>query len=71
LDKEHTKKQSGNDILHFLSDNLKEEIIKEVNAKVLYDTNMFSVNFRRNFLYIISRCFNERTFGPDEVIYNF
>jgi len=70
LGKENATKTEGNDILQFLSENLKEEIIKEVNAKILDDCYMFSSNFRRKFLYLVSRCLMEKSFGPDEIIYH-
>eukprot|EP00330_Aristerostoma_sp_ATCC50986_P004416 CAMPEP_0114580904 /NCGR_PEP_ID=MMETSP0125-20121206/5074_1 /TAXON_ID=485358 ORGANISM="Aristerostoma sp., Strain ATCC 50986" /NCGR_SAMPLE_ID=MMETSP0125 /ASSEMBLY_ACC=CAM_ASM_000245 /LENGTH=253 /DNA_ID=CAMNT_0001772701 /DNA_START=1443 /DNA_END=2204 /DNA_ORIENTATION=+ len=71
LDKENTTKAEGNDILDFLSDNLKDEIIKEVNAKILADCYMFSSNFRKRFLYQVSRALSEKSYGPDEMIFRY
>lgn len=70
LDKENTMRTESEDILHFLSDNLKDEIIKEVNAKILCDCYMFSSNFRRKFLYTVSRSLIEKSYGPDEIIFH-
>ena len=69
LAKENRLKTEGDNIIQLLSQNLKDEIIKEVNAKILNDSYMFSFNFRKKFLYIISRDFTERAFGPDEIIF--
>jgi len=70
LDKENTMKTEGDNILQLLSFNLKEEVIKEVNAKILGDTYMFSSNFRKKFLYIISKDLIEKALTPDELIYS-
>ena len=69
LAKENRLKTEGDNIIQLLSQNLKDEIIKEVNAKILNDSYMFSFNFRKKFLYIISRDFTEKAFGPDEIIF--
>jgi len=69
LDKENKLKTEGDSIMQLLSQNLKDEIIKEVNAKILNDIYMFSFNFRRKFLYLVSRDFTEKSFGPDDVIF--
>lgn len=69
LDKENTMKMEGDNILQLLSFNLKEEIIKEVNAKILGDTYMFSSNFRKKFLYLISKDLVEKPLAPDEMIF--
>lgn len=69
LDKENTMKTRGDNILQLLSLNLKEEIIKEVNAKILNDTYMFSSNFRKKFLYLISKDLIEKSLAPDEIVF--
>jgi len=70
FDKENTMKIEGDNILQLLSYNLKEEVIKEVNAKILGDTYMFSSNFRKKFLYMISRDLVEKTLTPDEIVFS-
>ena len=55
--------------MKMLSSNLQEEIVTEVNAKVLSDNYIFSSNFRKNFLYSVSKDLVERSFGPDETIF--
>ena len=69
LNKENAMKAKGDSILQLLSTNLKEEIIKEVNAKILDDTFMFSSNFRRKFLYLISKDLVEKSLTPDEIVF--
>lgn len=70
MDKENTMKTEGDNILQLLSFNLKEEVIKEVNAKILGDTYMFESNFRKKFLYIISKDLIEKALTPDELVYS-
>jgi len=69
LDKENAIRAEGDSIIQLLSQSLKDEIIKEVNAKILNDIYMFSFNFRKKFLYLIAKDFTEKSFGPDEVIF--
>jgi CRP-like cAMP-binding protein len=64
-------KTEGSEILHFLSEGLKEEIIREVNAKLLDDNLTFSSNFRKKFLYILAKNLEEKSFGPDEFVFKF
>lgn len=69
LHKENTMKMEGDNILQLLSINLKEEIIKEVNVKILGDTYMFSSNFRKKLLYIIAKDLVEKSLAPDEIVF--
>lgn len=69
LAKENALRTEGDNTIQLLSQSLKDDIIKEVNAKLLNDTYMFSFNFRKKFLYLISRDFTEKAFGPDEIIF--
>lgn len=71
LGKENSMKTEGNEILHFLSESLKEEIIREVNAKLLDDNLMFSTNFRKKFLYILAKNLEEKSYGPDEFVFKY
>jgi len=52
-----------------LSPNLQEEIVREVNAKILSDSYVFSANYRKRFLYLVSKDFIERSFGPEETLF--
>jgi len=70
LNRENAARIEGDGILRMLSVNLQEEIVREVNAKVLSDSYMFSSNFRKRFLYIVSKDLIERSFGPDETVFN-
>jgi hypothetical protein len=58
-----------NDVMHFLSESLKDELVKEVNAKILDDCRFFSINFRKKFLYAVSHLLVEQSYGPEEFIY--
>ena len=69
LDRENTAKIEGDYIMKMLSPNLQEELVREVNAKTIHDCYIFSSNFRKRFLYIVSKDLVERSFGPDETIY--
>lgn len=69
LDRENTAKIEGDYIMKMLSPNLQEELVREVNAKTIHDCYIFSSNFRKRFLYIVSKDMIERSFGPDETIY--
>ena len=69
LDKENADKIEGDDILKMLSPNLQEEIVREVNAKILSDSYVFSANYRKRFLYLVSKDLIERSFGPEETLF--
>lgn len=69
LDRENTARIEGDFIMKMLSHNLQEEIVREVNAKIMCDNYIFSSNFRRKFLYIVSKDLVERSFGPEETIF--
>ncbi len=69
LGRENVSKIKDSDMMQFLSDNLKEDIIKEVNVKMMSDCAMFSYNFGRPFLLAISKELTEKSYGPDEYIF--
>lgn len=69
LGKENAMRTEGNDVMHFLSESLKDELVKEVNAKILDDCKFFSINFRKKFLYAVSHLLEEQSYGPEEFIY--
>ena len=69
LSKENISRIKDSDMMQYLSDNLKDDIIKEVNVKLLSDCYVFSYNFGRQFLLAISKELIERFYGPGEFIY--
>jgi len=69
LGRENISKIKDSDMIQFLSENLKEDIIKEVNVKMLSDCYMFSRNFGRQFLLAVSKELTEKSFGPDEYVF--
>ena len=69
LDRENAAKLEGDGIMKMLSPNLQEEIVREVNAKILSDSRVFSANYRRKFLYLASKDLIERSFGPEETLF--
>ena len=69
LDRENTAKIEGDYIMKMLSPNLQEEIVREVNAKTIIDCYIFSSNFRKKFLYLVSKDLVERSYGPDETVF--
>ena len=70
LNKENTARIESDGIMKILSQNLQEELVREINAKIMSDTYMFCTNFRKSFLYTVSKDLVERSFGPEETIYN-
>ena len=69
LGRENASKIQDSDMMQFLSDNLKEDIIREVNVKILSDCYMFSHNFGRPFLLAVAKELVEKSYGPDEYVF--
>ena len=69
LSRENLTKVKDDTMVQFLSEDLKDDLIREVNVKILSQCKMFTYNFRTKFLLAISRALIERAFGPDEVIF--
>ena len=70
LNKENSARMENDKIKETLSQNLQDELVREINAKIMSDTYMFYTNFRKSFIYIVSKDLVERSFGPEETIYN-
>ena len=69
LDRENAARIEGDTLMGMLSRKLQEEVVREVNAKILSDSHIFSSNFRRKFLHLVSKDLVEKSFGPDETIF--
>ena len=69
LGRENISKIKDSDLMQFLSENLKEDIITEVNVKILSNCSVFSYNFGRPFLSAVAKELLERSYGPDEYIF--
>ncbi len=69
LGRENISKIKDSDLMQFLSEGLKDDIVKEVNVKMLNDCSMFSHNFGRPFLLAVAKELVEKSYGPDEYVF--
>jgi len=71
LSRENLAKVKDNGMVQFLSEGLRDDLIREVNVKILNQCQMFTYNFRTKFLLAVSKALVERAFGPDEIIFRY
>jgi len=71
LSRENLSKVKDDGMLQFLSENLRDDLIREINVRILSQCQMFTYNFRTKFLLSVSRALIERAFGPDEIIFRY
>ena len=57
-------------ILAMLSDGIQEQIRKEISGKVLKENPIFQVLFGNKFLFTLSHYLEERTYSPEEIIFD-
>lgn len=55
--------------MDLLSQTLKDEIVSEVNGKILAGSRMFSVNFSRKAALNLAKFMKETFFAPEEVVF--
>ena len=61
---------SGEQVFSILSENLRDEIRKDINGQVLREDKILLKNFGPKFLSILSYKLEERTFPPNEIIFD-
>lgn len=59
-----------NGALHLLSENLQEELKREINGKVLREDFLFQVVFGTKFLAIVSKTLEEKIYSPGEIVFD-
>lgn len=62
--------EEGSQLLNKLPTALKNEVLKDINYKVLKSTKVFSLNFSHEFMKEISLKMKEKKFGIEEIIIN-
>lgn len=60
----------GEQVFSILSENLRDEIRKDINGQVLREDEILLKNFGSKFLSILSYKLEERTFPPNEIIFD-
>ena len=70
LETENDNRIQDENILSILSENLKNEILREINGKVLRENALFHHNFGTKFLAVLYNHLEEITFTPSEVIFD-
>jgi hypothetical protein len=70
IETENENKLLEENVLSTFSEGLRDEILKEINGKVLREQKLFQNNFGTNFLSQLYNYLEEKTFAPSEVIFN-
>lgn len=70
MESQRINKSQDESILTDLSDNLKSELLTQVNGKVLKEVSLFTTFFSSKFLSALSTCLKEKTYSPEEIIFN-
>jgi len=70
LDNDDGIKLEESAVLDELSNNLKQEVYKQINGKFLNETPIFNRHFSRKFLHQLSRELHEKSYSPGEVIFD-
>ncbi len=70
MESQRLNKSQDESILSDLSDNLRGELLTQVNGKVLKEVSMFTTYYSSKFLIALSTCLKEKTYSPEEIIFN-
>ena len=66
----HKMKQSDKEMMDSLSQDLKDRIYEQINGKLLHGSKLLSENFTKKLLHQILTHFEEKTFIPNEKIFD-
>ena len=69
LDHERSMRESEKVVLHSLSQSLRDQMLKQVNGRILKNSFLFQRSFGSSFLTKVSMLLDEQLFGPDEYIF--
>ena len=69
LEEESTKKQEQDYFLSIIPIHMKKEVLIDINSKILLQNLIFNINFSKTFLLALSYKMQERTLGPEEIIF--
>jgi hypothetical protein len=70
IDSKNFHKHDEDEFFKMLSQNLKDEIISEVNGKILTECRIFSTNFSNKALMYLARFMQEKFVSPEEMIFS-
>ena len=48
---------------------LKNEVIRDMNVRILNNKKIFSLNFSKNFITELAQVLKEKKLGPEEILY--
>ena len=69
LEGEMVHRQHEEKLLGMLSEQLKDEIVAEINVKALMDLKVLSLSFTQRFLAKLARELKDFTLSPEEIIF--
>ena len=69
IEEESNRKQDQEELLALMPENLRKDVLIDLNSKLLTDNLVLSLNFGLSFLKELSEWLLERSLGPGESIY--